>query len=66
MELSNMFEIAFMAGYLKLIRFGGKYYCALMNALLLCFDLDKFTLNLMQVITVQELRKENETEWKLM
>lgn len=59
MKLSNMFEVTFIACSLKCIRFWGIYNCVLMNVLLLHF-LD--SLNFTKVITVQELRKESETE----
>lgn len=59
MKFSNTFEIIFIVGYRKHIRFVVIYNCVLMNVLLLHF-LDSS--NFMQAITVHELRKESETE----
>lgn len=59
MKFSNTFEIIFIVGYRKHIRFVVIYNCVLMNVLLLHF-LDSS--NFMQAITVRELRKESETE----
>lgn len=64
MESSNMFEVTCYKSNLSVL--------GLEENIAVCFNehfvvilSGQFPLNLIQVITVQELREENETEWKL-